>query len=86
MVLRWGWKCRCLYCQALQFGEAKEMADKAGLFKYVVKAIGTKHGITPAFMAKPRQGLPGNSGHIHISLMKDGKNAFFRDTPDPSPP
>lgn len=62
------------------------MADKAGLFKYVVKAIGTKHGITPAFMAKPRQGLPGNSGHMHISLMKDGKNAFFRETPDPSPP
>ncbi|BCR88850.1 glutamine synthetase family protein [Aspergillus chevalieri] len=75
-----------VYEAALQFGEAKEMADKAGLFKYVVKAIGTKHGITPAFMAKPRQGLPGNSGHMHISLMKDGKNAFFRETPDPSPP
>ena len=63
------------------------MADRAGLFKYVVKSIGTKHGITPAFMAKPRQGLPGNSGHMHISLVgKDGKNAFIRDTPDPSPP
>ncbi|KAB8073495.1 hypothetical protein BDV29DRAFT_135326 [Aspergillus leporis] len=72
---------------ALQFGEAKEMADKAGLFKYVVKSIGTKHGITPTFMAKPRQGLPGNSGHMHISLVtSDGKNAFLRDTPDPSPP
>ncbi|KAJ5910776.1 Type-1 glutamine synthetase 2 [Penicillium subrubescens] len=72
---------------ALQFGEAKEMADKAGLFKYVVKAYGIKHGITPCFMAKPRQGLPGNSGHMHISLVTaDGKNAFIRDTPDPSPP
>lgn len=38
-------------------------------------------------MAKPRQGLPGNSGHMHISLVTaDGKNAFIRDTPDPSPP
>lgn len=55
--------------------------------RYVVKSIGTKHGITPAFMAKPRQGLPGNSGHMHISLVtQDGKNAFIRDTPDPSPP
>ncbi|KAJ5887724.1 Type-1 glutamine synthetase 2 [Penicillium taxi] len=72
---------------ALQFGEAKDMADKAGLFKYVVKAYGIKHGITPSFMAKPRQGLPGNSGHMHISLVdKDGKNAFLRDTVDPSPP
>lgn len=38
-------------------------------------------------MAKPRQGLPGNSGHMHISLVtSDRKNAFLRDTPDPSPP
>ncbi|KAJ5141717.1 Type-1 glutamine synthetase 2 [Penicillium atrosanguineum] len=76
-----------VYEAALQFGEAKEMADKAGLFKYVVKAYGIKHGITPCFMAKPRQGLPGNSGHMHISLMTaDGKNAFIRDTADPNPP
>lgn len=55
--------------------------------RYVVKSLGIKHGITPAFMAKPREGLPGNSGHMHISLAtKDGKNAFYRETPDPSPP
>ncbi|RAO64709.1 uncharacterized protein BHQ10_000721 [Talaromyces amestolkiae] len=72
---------------ALQFGEIKEMADRAGLFKYVVKSIGSKHGITPAFMAKPREGLPGNSGHMHISIAtKDGKNLFARETVDPSPP
>lgn len=35
-------------------------------------------------MAKPRQGLPGNSGHMHISLIsKDsGANLFARDTKD----
>ncbi|KAL4898694.1 hypothetical protein BDV59DRAFT_8281 [Aspergillus ambiguus] len=73
---------------ALQFGEVKEMADKAGLFKYVVKSIGTKHGITPTFMAKPREGLPGNSGHMHVSLvsMEDGQNAFLRTPLDPTPP
>ncbi|KAL4927538.1 glutamine synthetase family protein [Aspergillus undulatus] len=76
-----------VYEAALQFGEAKEMADKAGLFKYVVKSVGIKHGITPSFMAKPREGLPGNSGHMHISLVNsDGTNAFFRSTPDPNPP
>ena len=39
-------------------------------------------------MAKPRQGLPGNSGHMHVSLvdLKTKKNLFHRDTPDPSPP
>ncbi|EED19640.1 glutamine synthetase, putative [Talaromyces stipitatus ATCC 10500] len=72
---------------ALQFGEIKEMADRAGLFKYVVKSLGSKHGITPAFMAKPREGLPGNSGHMHVSIVsKEGKNLFARDTVDPSPP
>lgn len=53
----------------------------------MVKSLGSKFGITPAFMAKPRQGLPGNSGHMHVSLVSpDGKNLFARDTPDPSPP
>lgn len=72
---------------ALQFGEITEMADRASLFKYVVKAIGGKHGITPCFMAKPRQGLPGNSGHMHCSIVdKAGKNLFARAEKDPNPP
>ncbi|EEQ91666.1 glutamine synthetase [Blastomyces dermatitidis ER-3] len=72
---------------ALEFGEIKEIADRAGLFKYVVKCLGSKYGITPVFMAKPRQGLPGNSGHMHVSLVSDtGINLFSRDEPDPSPP
>ena len=38
-------------------------------------------------MAKPRQGLPGNSGHMHISLTsaQTGENILFRTTPDPNP-
>jgi glutamine synthetase len=72
---------------ALEYCEAGKMADKASLFKYVVKSVATKYGITPCFMAKPKQGLPGNSGHMHISLVSsDGKNLFCRDTPDPNPP
>lgn len=72
---------------ALQFGEIREMADRASLFKYVVKAVGGKHGITPCFMAKPRQGLPGNSGHMHCSIVdKAGKNLFARAEKDPNAP
>ncbi|KAJ4256857.1 hypothetical protein NW762_008953 [Fusarium torreyae] len=38
-------------------------------------------------MAKPIQGLPGNSGHIHVSLTtNEGKNAFVRKTPDTDAP
>ena len=29
------------------------MADNALLFKYLVKSLGMKYGITPSFMAKP---------------------------------
>lgn len=69
---------------ALEFGEIGGMADRASLFKYVVKSVATKYGITPCFMAKPKQGLPGNSGHMHVSLVdSSGKNLFARDTPDP---
>ncbi|KAK7179240.1 glutamine synthetase/guanido kinase [Paraphaeosphaeria sporulosa] len=72
---------------ALEFGEITAMADKASLFKLVVKSLGSKHGITPCFMAKPREGLPGNSGHMHVSIVDDaGKNLFYRGEEDPSPP
>ncbi|KAF2689378.1 glutamine synthetase/guanido kinase [Lentithecium fluviatile CBS 122367] len=72
---------------ALEFGEITAMADKASLFKLVVKSLGSKHGITPCFMAKPREGLPGNSGHMHVSIVdSEGKNLFYRGEEDPNPP
>ncbi|KAL2269297.1 hypothetical protein VTJ83DRAFT_1481 [Remersonia thermophila] len=76
-----------VYEAALEYGELSEMADRASLFKYTVKSVAAKHGITPCFMAKPRQGLPGNSGHMHLSLVgPDGSNLLFRETTDPNPP
>ncbi|KAM3524272.1 hypothetical protein MY4038_007813 [Beauveria bassiana] len=72
---------------ALEFDEIAEMADRASLFKYVVKSVGTQHGIIPCFMAKPKQGLPGNSGHVHVSLIDaDGNNLLARATPDDNAP
>ena len=38
-------------------------------------------------MAKPKHGLPGNSGHMHVSLVdKSGKNLFYRETRDTNAP
>lgn len=55
--------------------------------RYVVKSLGSKHGITPVFMAKPVHGLPGNSGHMHVSIVDgQGQNLFCREKPDTSPP
>ena len=63
-----------VYEAALEYGPITGMADRASLFKYVVKALGTAHGITPCFMAKPAEGLPGNSGHMHMSLVHKATN------------
>ena len=52
----------------------------------MVKSVGSKFGITPCFMAKPREGLPGNSGHMHVSIVdKSGKNLFCRESKDENP-
>lgn len=38
-------------------------------------------------MAKPREGLPGNSGHMHVSVVdKSGKNLLSREKEDQDPP
>ncbi|CVL02565.1 probable glutamine synthetase [Fusarium mangiferae] len=73
----------CVYEAALAVSQVSKMADNVALFKLVCKSVGVQHNITPCFMAKPIHGLPGNSGHIHVSLTtSDGKNAFVQETPD----
>ena len=64
--------------------DAAEVADRATLFKLSSKQLGSMHGITPSFMAKPHGGLPGTSGHIHISLVdsETGENLFARKDKD----
>ena len=38
-------------------------------------------------MAKPREGLPGNSGHMHVSIVDNsGNNLFYRGSKDDKPP
>ncbi|KAJ5386410.1 glutamine synthetase/guanido kinase [Penicillium cosmopolitanum] len=72
---------------ALRFCEMEEMADRVSLFKYITRCLGNLHGVTPCFLAKPVSGLPGNSGHIHISLTDlKGRNLFSRDAADPNSP
>ncbi|KAJ3071680.1 hypothetical protein HK102_006390 [Quaeritorhiza haematococci] len=63
---------------AIEYSDALTLADRAHLFKTAVKQISLKHGAIASFMAKPWEGLPGCSGHIHVSLkdLVSGKNAF----------
>ncbi|KAL1867530.1 hypothetical protein VTK73DRAFT_4133 [Phialemonium thermophilum] len=72
---------------ALKVSPLGDMADKVTLFKLLAKSVGVEDEITPCFMAKPLQGLPGNSGHVHVSLEDaHGRNLFARDQPDPNAP
>lgn len=68
----------------MEFSDAKTIADRGSLFKFLCKSLGLKHGITPCFMAKPAAGLSGNSGHIHISLVdkETGVNLFAQEEDD----
>lgn len=72
---------------AIGYSKADEMADKAAMFKLVCKSLGPKFGVMPCFMAKPQEGLPGNSGHLHVSVIdaKTKENLFARTSPDPNP-
>src|ERR1700677_4255131 len=42
-----------------------------------MKQLATRLGYAVTFMAKYSHDLPGSSGHLHQSLWKDGKNAFY---------
>jgi glutamine synthetase len=77
-----------VYEAALEYGDIQEMSDRGALFKYITKSVSSNYGITPCFMAKPREGLPGNSGHVHVSLKdnKTGANLFARESPDKDAP
>ncbi len=58
--------------------EALAAADQAFLFKRTVREAGLRHKVYATFMAKPMQGEPGSSMHIHQSLTdsQSGRNLF----------
>jgi glutamine synthetase len=62
---------------ALAHDNASDAADKAALFKTFVKVWAQRNDMMATFMAKWSKDLPGQSGHIHISLRDlDGKSVF----------
>ena len=65
-----------VYEAALVYDEVLRAADKAALFKTGLKQVAREHGLSVTFMAKWNASLPGSSGHIHQSLLKEGKNVF----------
>ena len=53
-------------------------ADKAALFKTFCKVLAQRHDLMATFMAKWSADVPGQGGHIHLSLQdKKGKSVFY---------
>ncbi|MGA2862221.1 MAG: glutamine synthetase family protein [Steroidobacteraceae bacterium] len=68
---------------ALHYTEALEAADRAALFKTFVKVLAQRRGLMATFMAKWSQHLPGQSGHLHVSLVRGDGSAVFYDEHKP---
>ncbi len=60
----------------MKFDTLVSMADKLLKYKYVVKNVARRHGMTATFMPKPLFEDNGSGMHTHQSLWKDGKPLF----------
>jgi len=61
----------------LRYTEALRMADNTITYRIVVKEVARKYGVYATFMPKPIFGVNGSGMHVHQSLFKGNKNAFF---------
>ena len=64
---------------ALRVGDALPSADRAALFRLFTKVLAQKRDWLATFMAKWSKDWPGCGGHMHMSLWKGGKSAFYEE-------
>ena len=60
----------------LRFCDALSMADRHAVYKQCLKEVADRLGYSVTFMAKYAADQAGSSSHIHLSLWKNGQNAF----------
>jgi len=61
----------------MRYTDALTMADSVMTYRLVVKEVALKYGVYATFMPKPVFGINGSGMHVHQSLFKGDKNAFF---------
>ncbi len=66
---------------AIRYDDVLRAADKGALFKTYMKVLAQRRGLMATFMAKWDSKYPGQSGHIHISLVDKarGNNVFYEE-------
>jgi glutamine synthetase len=63
----------------MRFATLTRMADNVMIYKYVVKGVARKRGMTATFMPKPLFGDNGSGMHVHQSIWKAKKPVFAGD-------
>jgi glutamine synthetase len=66
----------------MRYTDALTMADNVMTYRLVVKEVAMQYGVYATFMPKPVFGMNGSGMHVHQSLFKGERNAFF-DSNDP---
>jgi len=61
----------------LRYTDALTMADNVMTYRLIVKEIARQQGVYASFMPKPIFGINGSGMHVHQSLFKGERNAFF---------
>jgi len=66
----------------LHYADALAIADNIMTCRLVIKEVAQRNGVYATFMPKPMFGANGSGMHVHQSLFKGNRNAFF-DENDP---
>jgi glutamine synthetase len=66
----------------LRYTDALTMADNTMTARLIIKVVALNQGVYATFMPKPKMGQNGSGLHVHQSLFKGERNAFF-DAQDP---
>jgi len=61
----------------MRFDSLIRMADNLMIYKYIVKNVARRNGLTATFMPKPLFGDNGSGMHVHQSLWRGERNVFF---------
>ncbi len=66
----------------IKYAEALDTADYHSIAKHAIKEIAWQQGHAVTFLSKWHKDRVGSSSHVHQSLWKDGKPAFFDEKDD----
>jgi glutamine synthetase len=63
----------------MRFNEMVSMGDDLMIYKYIVRNVARRHGLTATFMPKPVYQDNGSGMHTHLSIWKEGQPLFAGD-------